>query len=158
MRQKLEINNKVEVYGSKKDVEYAINYLKMYCDDLKNHPTEIRARRMIQRIIDDKNIKADILYDGNTVWSKKRVLKDIKRVKKNGMKSMTKYLYKFLSLACGSIAHYNINGWIDYYPTFEDLKSFFKRNEFGYRVLNYIPIWKADVHIIVVDVEREMGI
>ncbi len=156
MRQ--EFNKNIVVYGSKKDVEYAVEVLKVYCADLDNYSSEINARKIIQNIIDDYNIKADILYDGNTVWSKKRVLKDIKRVKKNGMKSMTKYLYKFFSLACGSIAHYNKNGWIDYYPTFEHLKQFFIRNEFGSRVINYIPIWKADVHNIVVDIEREMGI
>lgn len=158
MRQKLEINKKVVVYGSKKDVETAVNYLKMFCDELKNYPTESTARKIVQNIIDDKNIKADILYDGNTVWSKKRILRGVKRVKNNGMKSMTKYLYKFLSLACGSIAHYSINGWIDCYPTFEHLRQFFKRNESGSRVLDYIPVWKSDVYNIVVDIEKEMRI
>ena len=158
MRQVLEINNKVAVYGSKKDVEEAISALNIFCDFLKNNPEEARARKRIQSIIDDKNLKADILYDGNTVWSKKKILKGIKKVKKNGMKSMTKYLYQFLTLSCGSIAHYNMFGWIEEYPTIEDLKSFFMRNEFGHRVLNHIPNWNTDVYNIVVEIEKELDI
>ena len=158
MKQVLEINNKVVVYGSKKDVEEAISTLNIFCDFLKNNPEETRARKRIQSIIDDKNLKADILYDGNTVWSKKKVLKGLKRVKKNGMKSMTKYLYQFLTLFCGPIAHYNMFGWIEEYPTVEDLKIFFMRNEFGQRVLNHIPNWNTDVYNIVVEIEKELDI
>jgi hypothetical protein len=158
MRKVLEINNKVVVYGSKKDVEEAISILNIFCYFLTNDPEETRVRKRIQTIIDDKKLKADILYDGNTVWSKNKVLKGIKRVKKNGMKSMTKYLYSFLTLSCGSIAHYNMFGWIEEYPTIEDLKIFFMRNEFGQRVLNHIPIWNTDVYEIVVEIERELDI
>jgi len=74
------------------------------------------------------------------------------------MKKLTDYLYKFLSLSCGSIAHYNKYGWIACYPTVYDLKQFFRRNEFGQRVLRYIPIWKTDAQVIVKEVERELGI
>ena len=43
----------------------------------------------IQEVIDRENIKADILFDGNSVWSKKKILRDIKRVKKQGMEKLT---------------------------------------------------------------------
>ena len=74
------------------------------------------------------------------------------------MKSMTKYLYQFLTLFCGPIAHYNMFGWIEEYPTVEDLKIFFMRNEFGQRVLNYIPNWNTDVYNIVTEIEKELDI
>jgi len=158
MRQVLEKNKKIAVYGSTKDVRYAVDYLNMFCGDIKEYSPEINSRRFIQKIIDDKNFKADILYDGNTVWSKNKVMRGIKRVKKNGMKSMTKYLYQFLTLSCGSIAHYDMYGWIAEYPTIEDLKSFFIRNEFGCRVLEYIPSWKSDTYNIVIEIEKELEI
>ena len=47
MKEVLEINNKVVVYGSKKDVEETVNTLNIFCDFLKNNPEEIRARKRI---------------------------------------------------------------------------------------------------------------
>ena len=56
---------------------------------------------------------------------------------------MTNYLYDFVT-SNGSIAHYNKYGWIGTYPTKEDFKNFFKRNEFGEDIYNYVPHWKSD--------------
>ena len=108
--------------------------------------------------MDAENIKADILFDGNSVWSKKKILRDIKKIKKYGMNKLSDYLYKFLSLSCGSIAHYDRYGWIATYPTIQDLRNFFRRNEFGERVLNYLPVWNTDAQVIVKKVERELGV
>ncbi len=115
MRQVLKIDKRVALYGSKKQTKEAEIIL------LKNIPqlptlSESQARIRIQDCLDFENVKVDVLFDGNSVWSKKRILRDIKRIKKNGMKSLTNYLYKFLSLSCGSIAHYNKYGWIACYP------------------------------------------
>ena len=115
--------------------------------------SESHARIKIQQLIDSGRIKADILFDGNSVWSKKRIIKDIKRVKKGGMTKLTNHLYQFLHLCCGSIAHYNKYGWIDTYPTIEHLREFFRRNEFGQRVLDHVPHWKTDVKEIVKEIE-----
>ena len=38
------------------------------------------------------------------------------------IESLNKTGYKFINLACGFIAHYNLNGFIDYYSR-HDLKS-----------------------------------
>jgi len=75
-----------------------------------------------------------------------------------GKTILTKYFYEFLSLCCGSIAHYNINGWVAEYPTVEDLRAFFQKNEFGHRVLDHVPEWKTDVKIIVREIESILGI
>ena len=157
MRKTLTIDPRVAIYGNKQTIEQTEIIL------MKNIPelptlSESQARIKIQECIDFENIKADILFDGNSVWSKKKILRDIKKVKKHGMKKLTDYPYKFLSLSCGSIAHFNKFGWISTYSTISDLRNFFRRNEFGQRVFTDLPIWKTDVQRIVKDIERELGV
>ena len=157
MRKVLPIDKRVAIYGSNKNIAEAEIILTKNIPDLLTL-TEPQARIKIQETIDHENIKASILFDGNSVWSKKKIMRDIKRIKKQGMKKLTDYLYKFLSLSCGSIAHYNKYGWIACYPTIQDLRNFFRRNEFGQRVLSHIPVWKTDAIGIVREVEQELGI
>ena len=157
MRKVLTIDKRVALYGNKKHIEEAEIILTKNIPQLPTL-TESQARIKLQETIDSENIRADILFDGNSVWSKKKILRDIKKIKKYGMNKLTDYLYKFLSLSCGSIAHYNKFGWIACYPTLQDLRQFFRRNEFGERVLNYLPLWKTDVQVIVREVERELGV
>jgi hypothetical protein len=138
------------------------------------------ARRRIQKIIDNHDLKATILFNGNQVWSKKLIIRNLKQIIKHkklyrgkvppkyqrvanilvppdgGKLILTKYFYDFLHLNCGSIAHYNIYGWVAHYPTLEDLKEFFKHNEFGKRVLHEIPWWKTDARRIVLAIERQL--
>ena len=157
MRKLLPIDKRVVLYGNKKSIEQTEITL------LKNIPelltlSESQARLKIQEVIDHENIRASILFDGNSVWSKKKIIRDIKIVKKYGMKKLSNYLYEFLHLSCGSIAHYNKFGWISAYPTFQDLRNFFRRNEFGERVLNHLPIWKTDAQVIVRGIEQELGV
>ena len=157
MRKSLTIDTRVALYGNKKSIEQAEIILLKNIPDLPTL-TESKARLQIQECIDSENIKADILFDGNSVWSKKKILRDIKRINKHGMEKLTDYLYKFLSLSCGSIAHYNKYGWISTYPTLSHLRQFFRRNEFGERVLHYLPVWKTDAQVIVRAIEQELGI
>lgn len=157
MRQLLKIDSRVALYGSQKYIKEAEIIL------LKNIPeiptlSQSQARLRIQDCMDNENVKIDILFEGNSVWSKKKILRDIRKVKKYGMDKLSDYLYKFLSLSCGSIAHYNRYGWIATYPTIHDLRRFFQRNEFGERVLNYLPQWKTDAHRIVREIEQVLGI
>jgi len=106
---------------------------------------ECHVRKIIQDILDDRNISVTVLYAGNTVYGVKKLAADLKRVvKADDMGLLTDRLYKFLSLACGSIAHYNKLGWIDTYPSVDDLKRFFRCNEMGQSVLSYQPIWATD--------------
>ena len=157
MRKVSTVDTEVAIYGSKKQIEETENALQQFLPDLSDL-SEPKARLELQQLIDKHNIKATILFDGNCVWSKKKILRDIRKVKKNGMDKLSDYLYKFLSLSCGSIAHYNKFGWIEFYPTIEDLKQFFRRNEFGQRVLHSIPVWKTDVYQIVEEIEKELKI
>ncbi len=165
---------KISYYGQKKEVAKEVlsripNLMQM---------TEPEARLKIQDAIDEHNLKASILLNGNTVWSKKKILRNLDliikhgtlyrdkheyvtignllRIPVGGRTVLSKYFYNFLSLACGSIAHYDIHGWILQYPTVDHLKKFFMRNEFGKRVLDGIPFWMSDARRIVEEIERKL--
>ena len=157
MKKLLTIDTRIAIYGNKQTIEETEIILQKNIPDLPAL-TESQARLKLQETIDHENIQADILFDGNSVWSKKKILRDIKTIKKYGMEKLSNYLYQFLSLSCGSIAHYNKYGWIETYPTISHLKQFFRRNEFGERVLYHLPVWKTDAYQIVKEIEKELGI
>jgi len=173
---------KIEISGSKN----AVHKAKTLLEELKTvdhiHLEEMEepiVRMVLQDLIDEKDIRATILVNGNIVWSKKRILMNLRRIVelKRLYKDKTphrelvggvlylpvetdpvlsKYFYEFLHLECGSAAHYNIHGWIAEYPTLEDLKKFFKKNEFGNRVLDDIPSWHTDAIRIVEAIEIQL--
>jgi hypothetical protein len=109
---------------------------------------EGHIRHIIQGILDNLNVNLKnltVLYDGNSVYSKEKIIKSFKRLVKNyTFDNFSDTLYKFFSLACGSIAHYNRMGWFDIYDTPDKLKAFIKRNEYGQDIVNYQPHWAVD--------------
>jgi len=141
---------KITIYGKPREIETAEKIL----DSLNLTGDEYNDRLAIQKGIDEQKIKADILYGGNSVYSFDGIVRDFKRALKskpgpvteygNGDYDLTDCLYKFLSLACGSIAHFNKFGWIGTYPEKEDLKNFCRRNEFGQDILSHQPSWAGD--------------
>jgi len=154
---------KITYYGSEKDISEAVSVLKkrQNLESMK----ESEARLIIQELIDKHHLKASILVNGNTVWSKDRILQNLERIIKHGTlynedqnkpPILGHYFYQFLSLDCGSIAHYDIHGWIHKYPTIEHLKKFFKQNEFGKRVLDWIPPEHTDAKAIVQAIEMRL--
>ena len=151
---------KITYFGSEKDIAKAVAIIKRH-KSLKRM-SEPRARLKIQGLIDKHNLKASILVNGNTVWSKKRILNNLRRILKHGTlynpeqekpPILSHYFYQFLHLVCGSIAHYDLHGWIHKYPTIIELKQFFKKNELGKRVLDFIPGSQTDAHAIVQEIE-----
>jgi len=167
----------IRIIGSKKDVEKAEATLKTI-QDLESLP-EPKARLEIQRLIDEQGLNAHILFDGNTVWSKNRILRNLEQILQHGTLYNKKkpayipigsllrmpvvgdcilsdYFYRFLSGDCGSIAHYNKQGWVTHYPTVDDLREFFQKNEYGKRVLDSIPGWKTDAKAIVEAIEAHL--
>jgi len=156
--------NKITYFGSEKDISEAIAVL-------KEHPNlqsvkESEARLIIQQLIDEHHLKASILINGNRVWSKARILNNLERIMKHGTlynlenqkkpPILSRYFYNFLHLECGSVAHYDIHGWIHKYSTIEHLKKFFKQNEFGQRVLEWIPVRHSDARAIVQEIEMRL--
>jgi len=172
-------SDEIRILGSPKQLEKARSIIDALQPLLK---TEAQARLMIQDAIDEHHLNASILYKGNRVWSRRKILRNLERIMEKGAlyrdknkrvrwlrvsdticlpktpanfkPILSKYFYEFLILCCGSSAHYSREGWIGIYPTLEDLKSFFQKNEHGKPVSEWIPEWKADAKRIVDDIER----
>ena len=151
---------KITYYGSEKEIAKAVAILKKHRG--LQRMSEGRARLVIQQLIDRHNLKATIHVNNNAVWSKKRILRNLRMIIKQGTlydpdqdkpPILSHYFYQFLNLCCGSIAHHDIYGWIRKYPTAEHLKHFFLKNELGERVLDYIPRRKTDARAIVREIE-----
>ena len=152
----------ITYHGSEADIQKAIDVLKK----IKNlrRMKEGKARQKVQALIDEHKVKASILINGNSVWSRIRILRNLRRIIKEGTlynaKNQRKppilshYFYEFLHQCCGSIAHYDIYGWIHKYPTIRELKRFFKKNELGKRVSDDIPGWETDAKLIVEEIEH----
>lgn len=100
---------------------------------------EEKDRLTIQSAIDEHDIRASILYNGNRVWGKNRIISEYKRLKKSGqLVGMSDHFYEYLHLACGSDAHYNKDGWIQAYEnSVELLDDFFRCNEFGRNIFEH---------------------
>lgn len=113
---------------------------------IPDHVSEPAVRKALLPFVQSKLGPSEwILYDGNSVWDVNRLMKQFKTfVKYYDYEHFTKYLYEFFHLQCGSIAHYNKMGWFQTYPTREDLKEFFKSNEYGSAVRNNPPSWHYD--------------
>jgi hypothetical protein len=156
MNKRYEKDTRITIYGSGKEINIAESAL----DVIADLPAldEPKARILIQAVIDGYKVKASICFSGNSVWSKTRLIRDVKRIKAKGMNEMSDYFYRFVSLVCGSIAHYDLNGWISVYPSISDLRNFFRKNEFGNRVIDQIPNWHTDVKLIVAEIEKILGI
>lgn len=154
--------NRITYFGSEKDITEAIAVLKQHKPE---NLREADARLLIQKLIDEHHLKASILVNGNRVWGKQRILQNLEKIIKHGTlynqdqkkpPILSRYFYQFLHLECGSLSHYDIAGWIHRYPTVEHLKKFFKNNEFGKPVREWIPSDKADVKAIVQAIETRM--
>lgn len=130
------INLKIAIYGSKKDIEHAKSVL----DNLTLCGAEAKDRLTIQNAIDEYNIKAAILYDGNTVWGYKKLVAEIKRMKKSGsIEKISNNMYEFLRLNF-DIAHYDKQGYIYYYDgSYSNLLKGIKYE------IERTPQWKSDV-------------
>jgi hypothetical protein len=107
---------------------------------------ETTDRLAIQKWIDKNGFKPAVLYDGNNVVSKDRIITELKKILKRGtLHPMSDYFYQFLTLNAGSIAHYNKSGWIaEYGDSAAQLCKFFLCNEYGQDIVSNQPHWKTD--------------
>lgn len=146
---------KITVYGSKSEIEEAKRVVNKVMSILTGNEGVDRLILQDQVV---ESIHGHILYDGNTVWNKKRLLRDLKIVINKGMDNLSNELYKFFSLCCGSIAHYDKYGWISEYPSLSALKRFFECNEFGQSVLKCQPGWATDRIVIIKDMSKMLNV
>ena len=105
-------------------------------NDLRN---EGNLRLKLQELIDSKDLKTDIVCNGNTIIPYNKTIKEYNKHKKSGtLNKLSDYFYKFLHLNCNDIAHYDKSGYIAHY-----------NNEFKwvqFQVINkaHAPYWKRD--------------
>lgn len=137
---RVESNNdkaKITLYGST-SVTHAE---KEIINNLELTGNESKDRLIIQQCIDDNKLKSNILYDGNTVYSFEKVVKQYRKLQKEDkLNNMSEYMYHFFTNACGDIAHYDIGGFRAYYNnSFRNLeKELLSRDTF-------IPQWHSDL-------------
>jgi hypothetical protein len=140
---------KIVFCGSKKENKLEET---LFNDEIKPFliNNERTDRLVIQSFIDKNNIKSSILYNGNSVFGKNKILKELhKIIKAEKLTNMSDYFYHFITNHCGSIAHYDKNGWIaEYDNNIEKLMIFFQHNEFGTNILNAAPEWYTDLKVI----------
>lgn len=134
-------NSKYTFFGTQSDFNHDKELLHL----LPKVTDEYQLRKEMYENEILNNFNCDILYSGNTIIDKNRIVKDFKKlVKSKDMNKLTDNLYKFFHLHCGSIAHYNKEGWISTYPTVSDLYSFLYNNEYGQDIVSNQPYWYYD--------------
>jgi len=147
-------SKKIRVLG--KDSNGFLEALKTY---LANEPAnEAIIRLNIQNLLDRYDPECTVLYNGNTVWPYEKIIKQFARLlKANDTRKMTKYMYSFMNLETGTIAHFNLRGWAHVYPDNVALKRLWRCNEYGYPVYGHQPGWKTDVQKIVLEMHRMLN-
>lgn len=137
-RTELNVNGtRINLYGS----EAIIEKEKAIIESLDLTGSEPTDRLIIQKCIDENKLKSDILYDGNTVYPFEKTVKAYRRLQKtDSLENMTNYMYDFFRNACGDIAHYNIDGYKDYYDySLRNLENKLLNSR------NQIPYWHSDL-------------
>jgi hypothetical protein len=118
-------------------------------DEIFVDASEPKIRLRIQEYFDNNRYPLNkLLVDGNGVYSFTKIANEARKLKKaNSTEKMSKGFYDFMYLNF-TIAHYNIHGWIDQYPTWDDVM------QIGLST----PHWKTDVQRILDEVffEEEM--
>jgi len=85
-------NKKITFYGSNSVIESDKNTI----DKLPLTGDEASDRLLIQKCIDDNNLKSSILYDGNTVYSFKKIVKEYRNLQKSGsLEKLTDKMYHY---------------------------------------------------------------
>ena len=134
---RLEIKDKyITLYGSNAIIQKE----KVIIENLGLTGDEYKDRLIIQKCIDDKKLKSDILYCGNTVYPFSKIVKAYRKLQKSdSLENLTKEMYLFFTNACGDIAHYSLNGFKAYYHyNFRQLESEILQN-------CWTPSWHSDV-------------
>ncbi len=102
----------IALYGTDAVIKRSLPFI----ENLELSGIESKDRLIIQKCIDDNKIKADILYDGNTVYSFETIVKKYRQLQLDGtLSKLTKDMYHFFMNACGDIAHYDISGYRIHY-------------------------------------------
>lgn len=127
-KERININEvcNIDLYGNNSIIQKE----KSIIEKLNLTGNEDKDRLIIQQCIDECNLKSDILYNGNTVYPFKKIVKAYRRLQKgDSLENLTNEMYLFFTNVCGDIAHYSLNGYKDYYNySIRDLENRFLSN------------------------------
>ena len=85
-------NKRITFFGSNNVIESDKNII----DNLPLTGNESNDRILIQKCIDNNNLKSEILYEGNTIYSFKKIVKEYRNLQKNGtLDKLTNKMYLF---------------------------------------------------------------
>lgn len=89
------------------------------------------------------------LFLGDTTqYNRERILRNVEQILEHrDIGLMNEETYRFISLHCGTIAHYDIDGWRSVYGDLRDfIDLFLVRNEYGKNLQEEIrtPRWQED--------------
>jgi len=135
------------ISGNTKNVSKAAKLVRDMVDKGMFSSDEGYNRLLLQTALD--KARCEMIYNGCSVYSKDRIIHDFKICLNSGMEYMSDELYCFFINSCGTIAHYNRVGWLDWYSNKSKLKELFKRNNYGMSILDYIPDRHTDSKEIV---------
>lgn len=121
-------NKKINLYGSKAIIEKE----KSIIENLELTGLENKDRLIIQKCIDENKLKSDILYDGNTVYSFEKIVKEYRKLQRDySLEKLSNDMYHFFMNACGDIAHYDKSGYRYYYNnSIVELENGFLKNSY----------------------------
>lgn len=134
-------------FGSRGDVKLMLFGTKKQTEKFHmGNPTERlvgieeKDRLYLQEYLDQTGMP-DVSYEGNTVYPKKKLVNELKKVSRSGdISKMSDRLYKFLSLNV-DIAHYDKNGFISHYgETFGPMFHAEARNILSYRYNRFTDV------------------
>ncbi|MBX8639707.1 MAG: hypothetical protein KIS29_05145 [Thermoplasmata archaeon] len=87
-------------------------------------------------------------FGERTQYNKERILRNVEQILEHrDIGLMNEETYRFISLHCGTIAHYDIDGWRHAYGDLRDfINLFLVRNEYGRNLQEEIrtPRWQED--------------
>ncbi len=106
---------------------------------------EATDRIIIQDALDANTGMGNVMYEGNTVYPKKRLLNELKKLRKsNDLTKMSDKMYQFLIMNF-DIAHSDKGGFIAYYDeSFSEMENAILKRP-------VIPSWKTDVQRIIAE-------
>lgn len=106
------------------------------------NPNESVVRQLLVPFANKMKRGDSLLCNGNTVWNTDMLVKDLnKLLNKYKIENFTDYLYKFFTLSCGTIAHYNRHTWWGVFQPASVLLEFVKNLE----KQSTTPDWQPDV-------------
>lgn len=157
----ISIGKEITVTGTEEQVEKARKVLAPLVQVSEKVPLSMsfdegELRIGIQDTIDMFNITAIVVHKGHRVWSRKRIINNLHKVKVRGPESLSNYFYEFIKNVCGSKLYFNKQAWIKNHSTVDEFGQFFLKNDYGKDACDYIPKWKADAKRTAADIERNL--